>query len=317
MPGRTINLAFYCSPENDAFGDIRTVAGRVARAAPDIAPRLWRPKRLHEVAAGWLLGLARPTLNIEIDRPGWPAPARGSRLRHVRSMGKIRQYRIMDEVGLPLPQWTEITPATRLDPEQWGPYVVVKPAYGRRGAFVWIHRTGRVRFKPPESFPDGHPGRRGPLIAQRFIYTGRWPEAFRIVTYLGRPVLGLRMQGTRDQPPLDGPWAFRAEGGRSIVASAKGCTVGLADDADLLELAARTHAQAFPDIPTLGVDIMRDATTGSLHLAEINASGESWMFTNKPGRAMAAEFGLDFYGQLGALDVMTAATIETARQRAR
>ncbi len=72
-----------------------------------------------------------------------------------------------------------------------GPYVVVKPELGRKGAEIHIKRAGRVRYRPPESFPVGHPVRKAPLIAQRFIYTGKWPSNFRVVTaqmVIGAPI---------------------------------------------------------------------------------------------------------------------------------
>lgn len=317
MPTRLINLVFYCDPRNGAVDDFRGVARRVERAAPDIRARVCRTDNPAELALGWLCVAARPSVSVEMEGPRWFRPARGKRLRHVSSMGKIRQYRALDAAGAPLPKWTEITPDTRLDPAEWGPYVVVKPAFGRRGAYVWIHRTSRVRFRPPESFGADHPGRRGPMLAQGFVYTGRWPVAYRVLTYFGRPVLALRFRGPPDSPPLEGPDRFRAQGGgRSIVASAKGGKVEFAAEPDLLELATRTHLDTFPQIPTLGVDIMREAGSGRLYLAEVNASGESWLFTNKPGRLIAADFNLDFYRQFDALDAIAETSIELARRLA-
>ena len=156
----------------------------------------------------------------------------------------------------------KISAETALDPQEWGAYVVVKPSHGKRGAYVWVHRTGRVRFKPPADFPEGHLGRLGPMIAQKFIYSGRWPVAYRVVTFFGRAVAAVRYVGRKDLAPLDGPDEFRTTGGGiSIVASSKGCAIELTSEADVLDLACRAHA-ASPKIPSLGIDIVREEGTG-------------------------------------------------------
>lgn len=56
-----------------------------------------------------------------------------------------------------------ITKETVLDPAIWGPYVVVKPDKGGRGAYVWSHKTNRVRHKEPQELRADHPGRYGQM----------------------------------------------------------------------------------------------------------------------------------------------------------
>jgi len=64
---------------------------------------------------------------------------------------KDEQYRRLAGLGVPVPDWTAISPDTALDPVQWGPYVVVKPALGRKGAEIHIKRAGRMWIR---IFPD-------------------------------------------------------------------------------------------------------------------------------------------------------------------
>jgi len=154
------------------------------------------------------------------------------------------------------------------------------------------------------------------MVAQKFVYTGRWPVAYRVMTYFGQPIVAIRYDGRRDTPPLEHADGFADSGGRSIVAAAPGCTVSLTNDADILDLASRTHI-AFPENPSLGVDIVREAHTGALYVMEVNPSGNSWMLTNEHGRRMQTEFRLDFYTQFGALDVIAERSIELARAHAR
>ena len=154
------------------------------------------------------------------------------------------------------------------------------------------------------------------MLAQRFIYTGRWPTSYRVCTYFGEPVCLLRYDGKKDQPPLEGPDGFKAAAGLSIVASAKGSSVTLCDDGDILDFARRVHA-VFPDIPSLGLDIVREHGSGDLYLLETNPEGLAWGLTNNAGREIQAEFGLDFYSQFGALDLIANRSIEIAREYAR
>ena len=155
------------------------------------------------------------------------------------------------------------------------------------------------------------------MIAQEFIYTGQWPISYRVLTYFGVPLMACRYDGRRDQAPLESADGIRAAGGGlSIVAPARGCTITLADDPDILELARRTH-QAFPTIPSLGIDIVREAKTGRLYLMEINGGGNSWALTSDAGKEIQAQFGIDFYTQFEALDAIAERSIEIARQHAR
>jgi hypothetical protein len=154
------------------------------------------------------------------------------------------------------------------------------------------------------------------MIAQKFIYTGRWPVSYRVLTYFGRALMAVRYEGRDDIAPLETRYGFRENGGRSIVATAKGCRISLIDDPDVIELACRTHA-AVPEIPSLGIDIVREHESGMLYLIEINAGGGSWLLTGDAGKAMQAEFRLDFYSQFNALDVIAERSIEIARAHAR
>ncbi len=311
------NLFFFCT-QGKQTEDFREVARRIRERAPDIAPFVFTTRSAVRPILASACMIHRPTVSIEMDgRRNRPRILRGVRLSHGGLDGKLGQYKLFEAQGVPIPKWAEITADTSLDPKEWGPYVVVKPSRGKRGAYVWVHRTGRVRFKPPREFPEGHPGREGSMIAQKFIYTGRWPVAYRVVTFFGRVVAAVRYEGRKDLGPLNGPDKFRTTGGGiSIVASAKGCAIGLTSEADVLDLARRAHA-AFGKMPSLGVDIVREEGTGALYVLEINPGGQAWILTNDSGVEMQAEFGLDFYSQFGALDVIADRSIEVAREHAR
>ncbi len=229
---------------------------------------------------------------------------------------KGEQYRRLSQLGVAVPDWTRIAPGTALDPALWGPYVVVKPELGRKGAEIHIKRAGRVRYRPPESFPVGHPVRKAPLIAQRFIYTGKWPSNLRVVTLFGRSLMCWRCEAAHRYVPLHSRWDFTAKGGITVVSNKQDSSYALARDADVIALAEKAHA-AFPEQPLLGTDIVRDADSGELYVIECNPRGDAWLMSSDMGRMIERANGLDFAAQFGALELAAQALMEETRARAR
>ncbi len=235
------------------------------------------------------------------------------------AVGKIEGYRTMEAIGIPIPKWTEIEPDMALDPAEWGDYVVVKPDKGSRGAYVTPVRTRRVRHKKAEDLPADHPGRLGPLLAQRLIYTGRWPVSYRVMSVLGRAVYCVKYEGSQAKPPLESANSFRNtvdQKSISILATARGCRITMANEPDIIDLAIRAHA-AFPDVAMLGCDIVREESTGRLFVLEANQEGCVWHLSTRMGIEMQSDFGLDFYGQFGAINSIAEALIKATREKAK
>jgi hypothetical protein len=55
-------------------------------------------------------------------------------------------------------------------------------------------------------------------------------------------------------------------------------------DPEVLRLAERAHA-CFPDVPLLGVDIVREVASGRLYVLEVNAIGYNWNFRGSGHRS--------------------------------
>ncbi len=306
------NAILLISPHLMRDSDFHRIARRARALDPSLRAYVAIDGRRNRTAQ--LAQLLRPTLQVEIEPVARFRQLRGHRIVWAMS-SKLETLPILRDAGLPVPEFVEVTPGLRLDPAQWGPYVVVKPSGGRRGAYVWIHRTERVRYKPPESYPEDHPGRRGPMLAQRFVYTGRWPVSYRVMTFLGEPLMAVRYESSHEQAPLDSPTAFNTAMGVSIVASNKRSHITLADEADLLPLARRIHA-ALPERPVLGIDLVRDADSGALFIAEVNARF-CWSLSNESGQQMQAQFGLDFYAQFDAIERAAEILVRRTRELAR
>lgn len=307
------NLVLVDNREPETRADFERIAAKIRHRAPDV--RVFVTRRPKKGKARPALRAAfRPTLVVSPLFLHESFVLRGRICQGWRFDSKLRQYELLAKADVPVPAWTRITPETRLDPAEWGPYVVIKPDIGARGANVKIKRAGRVRYKPYQEIlpaPDGGGG----LLAQRFIYTGRWPVSHRVVTLFGEPLCAWRCEGNgAGYEPLEAPMAFRS-GGISIVSNRKTSRYVLSADPEVLELARRAHA-IFPDLPFLGTDIIRDAVSGELFVLECNPSGRVLVLSSKTGREIQKANGIDFYGQFGALDTAARVLIERTRSLA-
>jgi hypothetical protein len=294
--------------------DLHALAKRVARRAPDIDvivtgrhlgdhlklfPHVFRPTLT--VAFGWLRNRRFLTGDI-LDCPRIAKPNELERLR---------------AAGVPVPDWVVLTPGTALDPAFWGPYVVVKPTDSSAGREVRIRRTGRVRYAPPESFPEDHPIRNGPLMAQRFIYTGPWAVSFRVCTFFGRALYCLRAEQSHEKRRLESRFEFSgAGGGVQIIAPSKTSTYTLVDDREVIELAERAHQLAFPDYPYLGFDMLRDAESGRVSVLEVNSGGAVWHLSSRGGIRLQRKHRINLYSQFDALEIAAERLVEVTRRRA-
>jgi glutathione synthase/RimK-type ligase-like ATP-grasp enzyme len=226
---------------------------------------------------------------------------------------KSQEYRLLEAIGIPVPRWALVASPSRQAIDGLGPYVVTKPDRGSRGADVRIVNCRNVRWSPPRTaMGQGMGGVLGARVVQEFIYTGPWPRSYRVITLFGEVLACVEIEAAHSREPLPSRYAFRDLGdGVSIVSSGKGCTFTPVDDPGILDLAARAH-RAFPVIPLLGIDIVRDHDTGALYVVEANSIGYTWHFSSTSGRALRERFGLDleaqFDGRRRAARALAAAT---------
>jgi hypothetical protein len=286
--------------------DFREIAKRVRRLDPQIHAFVVTEKKRSRAAQ--LAQFLRPTLFVEIE----PVPGlrlrRGCVARGPRGQGKMAVYRVLEAGGLRVPTWCEVVPGPRLDPGEWGPWVVVKPDHGLRGIDVEAMATAELCFRAPEQLPEDHLGRSGPLLAQRYIPTVDGPAYYRATTCFGEPIFAIHYFHPPGVLPED-------PSGRPTIAVHRPYAARLAEDPDVLALARRVHA-LFPNVPAIGSDFMRHRDTGELWIAEVNLSSV-WALSSEVGIRFQAARGLDLYQQFGALDraaeAMAAATRRLAR----
>jgi glutathione synthase/RimK-type ligase-like ATP-grasp enzyme len=206
-----------------------------------------------------------------------------------------------------------IVPGLRLDPDEWGPYVVEKPSSGMKGAYVRVRRTGRVRYRTPESLPEDYPDRHAPMIAQRFVYTGEWPASTRVYTVFGETMVCHRQVTRTRGNPLTERWGF-SKGGIIVVSNTRDREIELVKDQEAIALAERAHRTAFPDVPTLAFDIVRDIDSGELFVLECHPAGH-WIGRDFI-RQSETTSNVDFNAQFDAVNKTARVLARETRKRA-
>lgn len=267
---------------------------------------------------------------VVADEPGWDAelPPRPTlvfspmMLRHQpriaaavccgQPLAKSAEYEALERAGIPVPRWAVLTEQLMPDLSSFGEYVVRKPDHGAKGAEIRIVRRDRVRWKPVVTSAAGPSPR---LLVQEFVYTGPWPVSYRVNTLFGRVLYAMVITANTARAPLHGPTDFervaREQQSASIVANARDSTAELCVAPEIIGFGERA-ARVFPDVPMLGVDILKDATTGALWVTEVNALGHNWNFTPEFARA----FQLDIERQFGGLRKAAYVLAEETQRRA-
>lgn len=271
------HLMLVHAPGWQAHRDWREIAVRVRAFDPGIGVFIVEARGVPAELAARAAQL--PTLAVS------PAPVRTlgitrGRVLCGRVVAKMEQLRILAEAGVAVPSSRILQPGDRFAPEQWGDVVLLKPAdiaSSSNGVGISLMRTARVQYRAPHSYPDGHPGRRGPMIVQRFIDTGPRVTSYRVLMFMGAPLYCQRMEATVPRIGLDAP--DEALEAAPIAMQSHADERTFVYKADIVDIATRAAA-AFPDVPLLGCDVLRDVRTGRVFVTEVNPGGNTWHFSS-------------------------------------
>ena len=260
-----------------------------ARIAHDVEPQM-----KHRL---WSLGIETKVISMfPLNKflPDW------AEVWQQKNYNKIHEYELLGRAGILVPKWVAVYENQTPDLSGFSEYVVVKPALGWRGAFVRIMRRDKVAYRPIVTKVMGDTVSPA-LIAQEYIHTGTWPISYRVTTVFGEPILMFRSVAEASRQPFIG-FTFDAQffAGRSVVATAKGCSRDGQVPEDVINLARRAH-QAFPDIPLLGIDIVRDYKTNQLFVLEVNAFGRTYLLADEHSQEHLDTFGFDLHQQFGGI----------------
>jgi hypothetical protein len=290
--------------------DFLAIKAQVERLAPDVAVFVVSNDIRSSVTRKQAGG--RPTLIFSPVRLLEFRPLRGT-LYAGAPMSKIDEMRALAAAGLPVPRFEVIGPATRLSAADYGPLVVIKPTYALAswGQGVELRRTGTVRYRAPEEFPDWHPGRHAPMVAQRFIDCG-YPMTCRVLTIFGQPIFTYCRESTR---PLALPADKHEFEQREYMPSPPDRRAFVTRDPAMLALAARAY-RAMPQAALQACDILR-GKDGELHLLEVNPGGGTWMFSSPGAQGYKEVLGIDDLSvEFDAFRVIAQALVERTRAEA-
>jgi hypothetical protein len=309
------HLVLGYRPGWQAVSDLATIAGHVREFDPTISTYILPTNRRNPVLRRTIA--TRPTLVVSNGVIPAFRPARG-KVYQGSVFPKVEELRLLDAAGVPVPRWALLSPGLRLDPAEWGEFVILKPtdrAVSSHGAGVQLMRTERVRYRAPHEYPDGHPGRRSQMLVQRFVDTGDHVTICRVLTLFGEPLYALADRTRDHRVPLT---ASDEEIERAPIASqvAKSSDAWFIYEERFLSLARAAHA-AVPHVPLKGCDILQEAATGKLYVLELNCGGNTWHFSSaqqaRERRRIGGDFELRRHQQFDAF--RTAARVLAERTR--
>lgn len=282
----TRNLVLVHTEGWQDISDFYAIKAHVEADAPDIevfvASNTSRSSATRKKAA------RRPTLVFSPICLLSFQPDRG-KIYQGRQISKLDEIRALSVGGVSVPHFEEIVPETRLDPAVYGPLVLVKPSFALAswGQGVELLHTETVRYRPREDYPEHHPGRWGPMIAQRFIDCGHAMTA-RVLTLFGEPLFTFVRESTK---PLQLDPKRESFEPKDFMPAPPDVRLYVSKDPELLAFAARIYA-AMPDVALQGCDILRDRN-GDFHVIEINPGGGTWAFSNKSAPGYRHALGTD------------------------
>jgi hypothetical protein len=221
----------------------------------------------------------RPTLIFSPGQLLQFRPMRG-KLYAGTPIPKLEQLARFKAAGVPVPESVEITPDIVLSEAQFGSHVVVKPGHSLSsyGQNLTLMRREAVRFKPREAYPEDHPGRHGPMYAQRFIDTGRFINHYRVLTLFGEPLLAHKATSLVERPPLDASDEVLATMRLKATMKSGQMKRELFYNDAFFAMARHAYA-ALPEIPLQAVDMVKAAASGEIYVLEANPGGNTWIFS--------------------------------------
>ena len=240
-------------------------------------------------AAAW----QHPTLTVSLAAT-FALPVERGPILACRAIEKLDQQQVFRLGGIPTPPAAPFHFGMKLDPILFGDFVILKPMdlkLNSTGEGIQLFRRKRAEQLTRADFPRGHlihKDKKGYLV-QRFVDTGERISAHRVTTFFGVPILAIHMRSNVARAPLASedqlleriPVASNAIDDKLRFLHA---------DPDMEDMARKVHA-LFPDVPLLGVDLLREAGTGRIFVTECNAGGNTWHFSSKGGEFLRGWFG--------------------------
>jgi hypothetical protein len=307
LPSR--NLLILHTDGAQDIADWLAIKKQVEARAPDIEVRIAAAEAVSPVTRRWQV--RRPSL-VFCPVHALQYRPRGGTLCAGRNLDKMEQAGRFAAAGLPAPKTRAFQAGMTIDPDEWGPYLVVKPIRGSHGVNVRLARTADVAQMARGWDPKLDPQ----IILQEFIDhtddAGHLAD-HRVITMLGRPLMVQRRRLIAPRPPIE-TLLRDTPAGIAMNSVSHRRTRDYVDAPDVYEFATRIAA-AFGDVACLGIDIIRERATGKLYVLEVNPGGNVWQFSSDFTKEnWLPEERAGAYAQFNALEL--AADLLIARTRA-
>lgn len=318
MTAPAYNLVMLYNPGVLDVADFHQIREHVGAMAPDIDVFIEVNGKANPLFDLRRKVAGRPTLVFSPRPLREFRPVRG-KIYCGRAIPKLAQMQLLKAGGVPVPDWKVIEPSTKLRPQRWGPVVIVKPvawADSTRGRGISMMRTEDVRYRAPEDYSERHPGRKGPMIAQKFIDTGEYSEEFRVLTLFGEPLYAIKKKARVPRPPLDAPREMleRARVAVTTGETGRDAEVTYCFEPDVLAFAREIY-RPLHNVPLQACDILRDVNDSRLYVLEINPGGNTWHFSSG-GVSFQRIEGKLRQEQFGAFELAARLLVERTRAEA-
>ncbi len=308
-PGPSRNLVIVHTPHRQALSDWVEIKRNIERRAPDIEVRIANNMTSDQALLRWQI--SRPSLVFSPDSLMLYRP-KGGTIYAGRHYDKAEQVARFERVGVPTPRTTDLTPGLRLDPSVWGDYVLAKPLRESRGRGMRLVRASDVAARYAELSSGG----RRKMIIQRYIEPiDERPAEYRVLTMFGRALYCWLGGWVELRAPLE---RIASDPAAPIASNAETASRWrkVVHERDVIELGERAH-RAFPTVGVLGVDIVREASTGALFALECNPVGSTWHFSSPLAQAKFPKaFVSELYSQFNALELAAELLVEKTRAEA-
>jgi hypothetical protein len=306
-------LIVQMAPDQDP-SDWIAIKQRIERNAPDIevriADNIYRRSAIEVGDAGVANHRQRNSATAlwQVQRPSLVFSAtrlidyfpRGGTVFCGQVMGKDEQVRRLSSIGILTPRSEILTPATSYSRAEWGEYVIVKPSNQNSGAGVKLVRTMELAARYDELTADFD----DQFLVETYIDHSEdgYPNEYRVLSMFGRALYCAGNRWGDKRPPLaeiaDDPLGIIASNNKTM----GGRVRTICNDPEIVSLGQRAH-QAFPECPVIGVDIVRETSSGKLYVLEVNPHGVVWHLSSTLAKNAEPEHIRQLYAQFDALDL--------------
>ena len=270
----TRNLLIVHSVGSEDISDWEQVKRQIEEQAPDIEVRIANNFAPNSVTRRWQV--TRPSLVFAASHLAVFQP-KGGTLYVGHPMPKSEQIARLAQQNLPVPATLKLTRDNLPSVAEWGPYVVVKPEGGGRGRGVRVVQSQRLSTL----YDNLTMNDRYPMIVQPYIdhSSDGCPTGYRVLTLFGHVLYCSCYRWGRARAPLE-EVASDPDGIIASNDSPFGIVRSVCNDLDIIALGEKAY-RAFSECAVLGVDVLRESSTGQLYIMETNPEGRTWHLSSR------------------------------------